>query len=107
MDFELTDEQRLLRESVERLMADRYDFAARRRFGQEASGFGAEMWRQYAQMGLLGLPFAEADGGLGGGPVETMIVMEAFGRALTLEPYIATVLLAGGCLRFAGTPGQR
>jgi alkylation response protein AidB-like acyl-CoA dehydrogenase len=58
-------------------------------------------------MGLLGLPFAEADGGLGGGPVETMIVSEAFGRALTLEPYIPTVLLAGGCLRLAGTPAQR
>ena len=58
MDFELTDEQRLLRESVERLMADRYDFAARRRFGQEASGFGAEMWRQF--MHSLNTPPASA-----------------------------------------------
>jgi alkylation response protein AidB-like acyl-CoA dehydrogenase len=55
----------------------------------------------------LGLPFSETDGGLGGGPVETMIVAEAFGRALVLEPYIPTVLLAGGCLRLAGTPAQR
>jgi len=93
MDFELTDEQRLLRESVERLMTDRYDFAARKRFAQEPGGFGTEPWRQYADLGLLGLPFAEHDGGLGGGPVETMIVMEAFGRALALEPYLATIVL--------------
>ncbi len=82
MDFELTEEQRLLRESVERLMADRYDFAARKRFAQDARGFSGEMWRQYGDLGLPGLPFAEGDGGLGAGSIETMIVMEAFGRAL-------------------------
>ena len=57
------------------------------------------MWQQYAELGLLGLPFAEAHGGFGGGPVETMIVMEAFGRGLVLEPYFATVILGGGLLR--------
>jgi pimeloyl-CoA dehydrogenase small subunit len=107
MDFELTDEQRLLRESVERLMVDRYDFAARKRFAQEANGFSADMWRQYAELGLLGLPFAETDGGLGGGPVETMIVMEAFGRALALEPYLATIVLGGGFLRLGGGDSMR
>jgi pimeloyl-CoA dehydrogenase small subunit len=107
MDFELTDEQRLLRESVERLMADRYDFAARKGFVQEPGGFSADMWRQYAELGLLGLPFAEADGGLGGGAVETMIVMEAFGRALALEPYLATIVLGGGFLRLGGGDAVR
>ncbi len=107
MDFELTDEQRLLRESVERLMADRYDFAARKRFAQEPGGYGAEPWRQYAELGLLGLPFAERDGGLGGGPVETMIVMEAFGRALALEPYFATIVLGGSFLRLGGSDAMR
>ncbi|HEY1540798.1 MAG TPA: acyl-CoA dehydrogenase family protein [Xanthobacteraceae bacterium] len=107
MDFELTEEQRLLRESVERLMADRYDFAARKRFTQEPGGFSAELWRQYAELGLLGLPFADNDGGLGGGPVETMIVMEAFGRALALEPYLATVVLGGGLLRLGGSAAMR
>ena len=57
------------------------------------------MWAQYAELGLLGLPFAEEHGGFGGGAVETMIVMEAFGRALALEPYLATVVLGGGFLR--------
>src|ERR1700726_1069426 len=102
MDFELSDEQRLLRDSVERLLADRYEFAARKRFAQEPGGFSAEMWRQYAELGLLALPFAESDGGIGGGPVETMIVMEAFGRALALEPFFATVVLCGGLLRLGG-----
>jgi pimeloyl-CoA dehydrogenase small subunit len=107
MDFELTEEQRLLRESVERLMADRYDFAVRKRAMQEPGGYSAELWRQYAELGLLGLPFAEGDGGLGGGPVETMIVMEAFGRGLVLEPYLATVILGGGLLRLAGSAAQQ
>jgi pimeloyl-CoA dehydrogenase small subunit len=107
MDFELTDEQRLLRDSVHRLLADRYGFAARKRYAQEPVGFSADMWRQYAELGLLGVPFAEADGGIGGGPVETMIVMEEFGRALALEPYLATVVLGGGALRLGGSAAMR
>ena len=107
MDFELNEEQRLLRESIGRLLADRYDFAARRHFAQEPGGFSGELWRQYAELGLLALPFAESDGGIGGGPVETMIVMEAFGRALTLEPYLASVVLGGGFLRLGASTAMR
>lgn len=107
MDFELSEEQRLLKDSVERLFADRYDFETRQRFTQSAEGFGRDVWKQYADLGLLGLPFEEKHGGFGGGPVETMIVMEAMGRALALEPYLATVVLGGGLLRHAGTDAQR
>jgi pimeloyl-CoA dehydrogenase small subunit len=107
MDFQLSEEQRLLRESVERLFADRYEFDMRKRFAQEAGGFSAELWRQYAELGLLALPFAEGDGGIGGGPVETMIVMEALGRALALEPYLATVVLGGGFLRLGANSATR
>jgi pimeloyl-CoA dehydrogenase small subunit len=107
MDFELSEEQRLLRDSVERLLGDRYDFEARHRFMQSADGFSRDVWKQYADLGLLALPFAEEHGGVGGGPVETMIVMEAMGRALALEPYLATVVLGGGLLRHAGTEAQR
>jgi pimeloyl-CoA dehydrogenase small subunit len=107
MDFELSDEQRLLRESVDRLIAEHYDFAARQRHAREPGGFSAAMWRRYAELGLLALPFAESDGGIGGGPVETMIVMEAFGRALALEPYLATVVLGGGFLRLGGRAAMR
>ena len=99
MDFELSDEQRLLKDSVERLAAQRYDFEARKKYMKENDGWSRDMWRQYVELGLTALPFAEEHGGIGGGPVETMIVMEAFGRALALEPYFATVVLGGGFLK--------
>ena len=107
MDFELSEEQRLLKDSVDRLLADRYDFEARRRHMDSPDGWGRDIWRQYAELGLLGLPFDEKHGGFGGGPVETAIVMEAFGRALALEPYLATVVLGGGLVRLAGNDAQR
>jgi pimeloyl-CoA dehydrogenase small subunit len=107
MDFDLNDEQRLLKESVERLLADRYDFEARKKHMAEPDGFGRGIWRQYAELGLLGLPFAEQHGGFGGGPVETMIVMEAFGRALAVEPFLPTVVIGGGFLRHGGSAEQQ
>ena len=70
MDFDLDDEQRLLKQSVDRLIADHYDFSKRSRYMAEPDGSSAQMWSRYAEMGLLGLPFAEAEGGFGGGPVE-------------------------------------
>ena len=102
MDFDLSEEQRLLKESLDRLVGDRYAFAQRNAYGQSAEGWSRDLWAQYAELGLLGLPFAERYGGSGGGPVETMLVMEAFGRALVLEPYFATVVLGGGFLRHGG-----
>ena len=99
MDFELSDEQRLLKDSVERLTTQRYDFETRKKFMAEPDGWSRAMWKQYVDLGLTALPFSEEHGGVGGGPVETMIVMEAFGRALALEPYLATVVLGGGFLR--------
>jgi pimeloyl-CoA dehydrogenase small subunit len=107
MDFDLNDDQRLLKDSVDRLVADRYGFESRKKYAQLPDGFSRELWAQYAELGLLGLPFAEAHGGFGGGPVETMIVMEAFGRGLVLEPYFATVILGGGLVRAAGSDAQQ
>ena len=107
MDFDLSDEQRLIGDNVARLMKEHAGFEARKAHARTALGFSEDLWRRYAEMGLLGLPFAEEDGGFGGGAVETMIVMEAFGRALALEPYLATVVLAGGALRRAGDAAQR
>jgi pimeloyl-CoA dehydrogenase small subunit len=107
MDFELSDEQRLLKDSVERLAAQRYDFESRKKYMKENDGWSRDMWRQYVELGLTALPFAEEHGGIGGGPVETMIVMEAFGRALALEPYFATVVLGGGFLLHGASDAVR
>jgi pimeloyl-CoA dehydrogenase small subunit len=107
MDFELTDEQRLLREGIERLLADTCDFAKRPAFLAEPEGWSRAQWRRFAEMGLLALPFAAEDGGWAGGPAETMIVMEALGRSLVVEPYLPTVLLGGGLLQFGGSAEQR
>ncbi|NYG45336.1 pimeloyl-CoA dehydrogenase small subunit [Bradyrhizobium sp. IAR9] len=106
MDFDLSEEQRLLKESVERLMLDSYGFDDRRKYQDEGPGFSERMWARYAELGLLALPFPEQYGGFGGTAVESMIVMEAFGRALILEPYFATVVLAGGVLRHGASEAQ-
>jgi pimeloyl-CoA dehydrogenase small subunit len=102
MDFELTEEQLLLRHSCERYLADHYQFESRQRYAHEPRGWSLIVWKQCAGLGLLGLPFAEEYGGSAGGPVETMIVMEQIGRALVLEPYLATVVLGGGFVRLGG-----
>ena len=107
MDFDFTDEQRMLKDSVEQLITDRYDFEQRKKYLKEEAGYSRSQWAQYAEMGLLGLPFEERHGGAGCGPVETMIVMEAFGRGLVLEPYLATVVLGGGLVNLGGNDAQR
>jgi pimeloyl-CoA dehydrogenase small subunit len=107
MDFDLTEEQNLLKNGIERLLADHYAFESRKHYMAEKDGWSREQWARYAEMGLLALPFAESDGGHGGGPVETLLVMEAFGRALVLEPYFTTVVLGGGFLRLGALAEQR
>ncbi|MGB7976775.1 MAG: acyl-CoA dehydrogenase [Roseiarcus sp.] len=107
MDFELNPEQEQLRDNVARLMKDRYGFEARRAYQARPHGWSEALWRDYAEMGLLGAPFAEADGGYNGGAVETMIVMEQFGKALALEPYLQTVVLCGGLLKHGASDKQR
>ncbi|HJU33352.1 MAG TPA: acyl-CoA dehydrogenase family protein [Hyphomicrobiaceae bacterium] len=103
MDFDLSDEQRQLKDSIDRLLADTYgELTKRAAYMKEPNGYSAALWKQYADLGLLAVPFAEEHGGLGQGLTETMIIAEAFGRALAIEPYLATVVLAGGALRHAG-----
>ena len=107
MDFDLSEEQRLLKESVDGLLTDAYDFEQRKKYMKEKGGWSKAVWSKLAEQGLLGLPFAEADGGFGAGGVETMIVIEALGRALVVEPYLATVVIAGGFLRHGGSAEQK
>src|SRR6201747_300288 len=107
MDFDLSEEQRLLKESVDGLLNSSYDFDQRKKYAAEKGGWSKSLWNKLAEQGLLGLPFAEADGGFGAGAIETMIVMEALGKALVLEPYLATVVLGGGFLRHGGSAEQK
>lgn len=107
MDFDLSEEQQLLKDSVERLLADHSSFEQRQANRREPEGWSRALWAKYAELGILGLSFEERHGGLSAGPVETMVVMEALGRALALEPYLATVVLAGGLIRHAGSDAQK
>ena len=107
MDFDFTEEQRLLDETVRRLVKDEYGFEKRKGYKASPDGFSRKLWQSYAEIGLLGLPFAEEHGGFGGSAVESMIVMESFGRALVLEPYLANVILGGGLLSAAGSAAQK
>ncbi|MDQ0504971.1 acyl-CoA dehydrogenase family protein [Xanthobacter agilis] len=108
MDFDLTDEQSLLKDTAQRWAADTYSSIEHLASARAAPlGFAEAKWAELADLGLLGLPFAEGDGGFGGGPVETLVVMEALGRALAPEPYLASVILGGGAVRLAGSQAQR
>lgn len=107
MNFDFTEEQVMLRDSVARFIQDEYDFDTRRSIAESESGFSADKWKTFAELGWLSIPFAEEHGGFGGNAVDVMVVMEELGRGLMLEPYLATVLLFGGLLQRGGTPAQQ
>ena len=107
MDLTLSDEQRLLRESVDRFIAETYDADHRRRSAGDPLGFSPAIWKQFADLGWLALPIAEAHGGLGAGAVETGIVMEAFGRGLVCEPYLSTVVIGAALIAECGSEAQK
>jgi pimeloyl-CoA dehydrogenase small subunit len=107
MDFEPSDDQRLLVESVTRMLSDTYNFAQRKGYVALPEGYSPAVWSQFAEQGLLGLPFAEEYGGFGGTAQEVMLVMQAFGRVLVLEPFFPTVVLAGTAINTAGTADQK
>jgi pimeloyl-CoA dehydrogenase small subunit len=107
MDFSFSPEQTLLKDSVERFVLNDYGFDARQKLVRSELGYSKAHWQTFADLGWLGVPFAEADGGFGGGPIETMLVMEQIGRGLVAEPYLPTVVLVGGALRLAGTAAQK
>jgi alkylation response protein AidB-like acyl-CoA dehydrogenase len=103
MDFEFTEEQSMLRDTVAAYLADNYDFAARRKVVTSDAGWRPQVWKAFAEdLGILGAAFAEDLGGLGGGPIENMVVMEEFGKALVIEPYLGTVVIGGGFLKHSG-----
>jgi alkylation response protein AidB-like acyl-CoA dehydrogenase len=107
VDLGYDTEQVILRESAGKFLTERYDYATFRRISESEAGFSREIWNELAGLGWLGLPFASDDGGSGGGAVELAILMEAFGRHLVIEPYLATVVLGGGLIARIGSAAER
>jgi pimeloyl-CoA dehydrogenase small subunit len=107
MNFELSDEQQLLADSLKRFLANDYTFDARAKIVASPKGWSPEMWGKLAEMGLAGLPFAAEHGGFGGGAGDVMVVMEAIGEGLLVEPYLATVGLGGQFVARGGSAAQQ
>jgi pimeloyl-CoA dehydrogenase small subunit len=107
MNFDYSEEQRLLADTLKRFLATNYTFEARAKIVASAAGYSDEVWAALAEMGLLGLPFDTEYGGFGGSAVDVMIVMEAIGEGLVVEPYLATVGLGGQFVARGGTQAQK
>ena len=107
MDIQFTEEQELLRSSVQRLLRDQYDFDTRRKILASEEGFSRKQWEAFAELGLLAAPFSEEVGGLDSGPLSTMIIMQEFGRHLVVEPFVETIVVAGGLIEQAGSEEQK
>jgi len=107
VDFDFTEEQEMVRDGLSRMVRERYDWDTRQAAIESEAGWNPEIWAQLAELGILGMPFGEEDGGFGGGAVDAMVVMEEFGKVLVVEPFVPTVVCAGGFLKHAGTAAQK
>ena len=107
MDFSFSDEQTLLQESVSRFITNDYGFESRQKHSRSDAGYSLENWQTFAELGWLGVPFSENHGGFGGGAVETLLMMEEFGKGLVVEPYLATVVACGSALNGFGSEDQK
>jgi hypothetical protein len=103
MNFELSDEQKMMQQSVERFVQDNYDLNTRISLSSDNLGYSNDYWKSMAELGWLGLPFDESDGGFGGNQIDVLVIMEQFGKGLVLEPYLASVVMGGGALKKGGT----
>ena len=107
MDFSFNEIQMMLQDSVEKFIANDYDFDTRQQYAASDLGYSAEVWQLFAELGWTAVPFSEGDGGFDGGPVEMMVMMQQFGRGLIVEPYLANIVLAGGVLRRVANERQK
>ena len=107
MDFSFSEIQAMLDDSVEKFIANDYDFETRQKYAASERGFSPEVWQTFAELGWTSVPFSEEDGGFGGGPADLMVLMLRFGKGLVVEPYLANVVLAGGVLRRAASAEQK
>lgn len=107
MDLSYTDEQILLRDSVTKFIDDNYTIDQRKKLAESDDGFSRDNWKQFAELGWLAMPFAEEDGGIGGNAIDTMLVMEEFGKGLVVEPFLPTVVMAGTAISEFGSAAQK
>ena len=107
MNFELTEEQQLVSESIERFIKSNYDLESRISLTKKTPGFSLDHWKTMSELGWLGMPFSENDGGFGGNQIDTMIMMEQFGKGLVLEPFLASIILGGGALKRSANDTQK
>lgn len=107
MDFSLSEEQQLLKDSVDRFVREEYELDTRRKLVASDEGFSRDNWAKMAELGWLAVALPEEHGGIGGGPVETMVIMEGFGTGLVVEPYLSSVVLGGNFLVEGGSQAQQ
>lgn len=107
MDFKLTEEQQMLQETAARLVRDTYTFDKREKASASDTGFSVEFWQQMGELGLTAIPFPEELGGFGGTGVENMLIMKELGRGICLEPYMESVIFAGGLITQLGSDTQK
>ena len=107
MNFDITEEQQLVKDSVTRFVQDNYELETRIAISGKNPGYSEDHWKTFAELGWLGLPFSEADGGFGGSAIDTLLMFEEFGKGIVLEPYLASVVLGGGALRHGGSNTQK
>ncbi|MEM1052666.1 MAG: acyl-CoA dehydrogenase family protein [Pseudomonadota bacterium] len=107
MDFNFTEEQDMVRDGLSRMVREQYGAEERRQLIATEDGWSREVWGQLAELGILGMSFSEDDGGFGGGAIDSMVVMEEFGKGLVVEPFVPTVVCAGGFLKHVGTAAQK
>ena len=104
MNFELSEEQKMIQQSVERFVQENYDLTNRVKISSENPGYSKEYWTAMAELGWLGLAFSEEEGGFGGNQIDTLVLMEQFGKGLVLEPFLANIVLGGGAIKRGGSP---
>jgi alkylation response protein AidB-like acyl-CoA dehydrogenase len=107
MDFSFNEIQAMLDDSIEKFIANDYDFEKRQKYAASDKGYSREVWQTFAELGWTSVPFSEEDGGFGGGPADLMVVMLRFGKGLVVEPYLANIVLAGGVLRRGASAEQK
>ncbi|EFV86216.1 acyl-CoA dehydrogenase [Achromobacter sp. SIMBA_011] len=107
MNFDLEDDQRALVDTLNRLVSKEYSFEQRQRYARHSLGWSPDVWNSLAEIGLLALPFSEEDGGLGGTPTDLMLAAQALGKGALLEPFISSIVLCGGALKYGASIEQR